>query len=508
MTSKKLSDPVYAEINLATREIQAEGIDRYANFKSPTGETSPRKQDTNVITFPATKDGSSRKCVLVLSLILALVVIGVACGGAYLAFELSQLKATIPLLLNNSAPADELQDSTMMLNHSFIDQLYGDLEVLDEQLHQFRQDLVTMDQQLRQELDVVYHELNAANNKTEQLNTSIMSTLLEIVTITNHSNLDARSMIQVINTSIFTFIQEANNSHNQLGNEISNSSTILLELYQILNQNITSFLSYGKTDRYPASSCAALPPSSPSGYYWVRASDGSAVRVYCDMTRSCGGVTGGWMRVAQLDMTNSSHQCPSGLRQRSDFTTRGCVKNSNAGGCSSVIFQASGISYFRVCGRVIAYQYGTTNAFLHRPNTIDSSYVDGVSLTHGRTSKHHIWTFASALDETVSVGLSSKCPCHLPGGSTGGPPDFVGSDYFCDTGSIGTVMERMLYLNNPLWDGDGCGGQSTCCEFNNPPWFYKQLPLPTTDDIEMRVCRNQEGSDEDVAVEMIEIYVW
>ena len=49
-------------------------------------------------------------------------------------------------------------------------------------------------------------------------------------------------------------------------------------------------------------SCAALPPSSPSGYYWVRASNGSDVRVYCDMTLSCDNITGGWMRVAELNM--------------------------------------------------------------------------------------------------------------------------------------------------------------------------------------------------------------
>ena len=39
-------------------------------------------------------------------------------------------------------------------------------------------------------------------------------------------------------------------------------------------------------------SCSSLPPYFPSGYYWVNASNGSAVRVYCDMTRSCGNVTG------------------------------------------------------------------------------------------------------------------------------------------------------------------------------------------------------------------------
>ena len=81
---------------------------------------------------------------------------------------------------------------------------------------------------------------------------------------------------------------------------------------------------------------AALPPSSPSGYHSVRASNGSAVRVYCDMTRSCGNITGGWMRVAELDMTNSSHQCPSGLTQHTDSNIRTCRRMESSGGCSSV----------------------------------------------------------------------------------------------------------------------------------------------------------------------------
>ena len=53
----------------------------------------------------------------------------------------------------------------------------------------------------------------------------------------------------------------------------------------------------GARDQYasfPLDSCAALPPSFPSGHYWVRTSTGSAVLVYCDPTRLCGGVTGGW----------------------------------------------------------------------------------------------------------------------------------------------------------------------------------------------------------------------
>ena len=50
-------------------------------------------------------------------------------------------------------------------------------------------------------------------------------------------------------------------------------------------------------------------------------------------------------------------------------------------------------------------------------------------------------------------------------------------------------------------------GTSTCCEFNNPPWFCKQLPQPTTDGIELRVRGDTSLSDEDTPLEVIEIYV-
>ncbi len=65
----------------------------------------------------------------------------------------------------------------------------------------------------------------------------------------------------------------------------------------------------------PAASCKELHegyPDAPSGYYWIGQS-GSPASVYCDMTRTCGDLTGGWMRVANIDMTNTSQQCPSGF---------------------------------------------------------------------------------------------------------------------------------------------------------------------------------------------------
>ena len=86
------------------------------------------------------------------------------------------------------------------------------------------------------------------------------------------------------------------------------------------------------------------------------------------------------MRVAELDMTNSSHQCPSGLMQRIYSGKCTCVRIETAGGCSSANnFITPGVKYSNVCGRVIGYQYGSTNAFIGGTSiSADSRYVDGV----------------------------------------------------------------------------------------------------------------------------------
>ncbi len=264
----------------------------------------------------------------------------------------------------------------------------------------------------------------------------------------------------------------------------------------------------GQSQVLPAPSCAAIlfiNSSSSSGYYWVTSSNGSTVRVYCDMTRSCGNITGGWTRVTSLDMRDNSTQCPSGLRENiiDGTTIRTCVNRNTEASCSSDIFSTYNLPYSSVCGQIRAYQFGSTDAFLAQENYIASNYVDGVSITHGNLTQH-IWTFASAFGELSSFSRP-VCPCFTTPGSAP-PPSFVGEDYFCDTGNPGNP-ERIFYSDDPLWDGEGCGGPNMCCSFNNPPWFYRSLPQATTNDIEMRVCRNEVGSIEDIAIEIIDFFV-
>ena len=43
------------------------------------------------------------------------------------------------------------------------------------------------------------------------------------------------------------------------------------------------------------------------------------------------------------------------------------------------------------------------------------------------------------------------------------------------------------------------------CSFTGPPWFYKQLPHRTTDDLEMRVYGTDMNAN--ILVEVAEIYV-
>ena len=307
-------------------------------------------------------------------------------------------------------------------------------------------------------------------------------------------------MEKIIDTAMEEVIANISNSFEQL------LSPIMTELHLLRLP--------GSTPSHPAASCKEikeLSPTAPSGYYWLRGTGDSSVHMYCDMSRSCGGITGGWMRVTKLNMTNSSHTCPAGLKL---LTTpkRLCAMNIDGGGCSSATFNLHGIRYTHVCGKIIGYQQGSTDAFWpyrnNRRLTIDDQYVDGISLTHGRNPRKHIWTFVAALHEVIPVSHRQYlCPCTNIHNPLSIPiPPYVGSDYFCDTGSEG-FFHHIFYPNDPLWDGQGCGRLNTCCSFNNPPWFMKELPSSTSDDIEMRLCADETRSTEDINFETVELYV-
>ncbi len=199
-----------------------------------------------------------------------------------------------------------------------------------------------------------------------------------------------------------------------------------LELREIISEMSGGNLTLG-TFLNPAPSCMLLPEGSSSGNYWIQnAGTGYASLEYCDMSRRCCNSTGGWMRVAHLNMTDSTHHCPTGFRKIA--TPKRTCGRPNIG-CYSTTYAVNGIAYSRVRGKVKAYQYYSPDAFYqyysNRALTIDDVYVDGVSLTHGQNPRKHIWTFANALDEVHSNQL--VCPCSKTDTPyTGVVPPFIG----------------------------------------------------------------------------------
>ena len=239
---------------------------------------------------------------------------------------------------------------------------------------------------------------------------------------------------------------------------------------------------------------------------------------------TCGGTTG-WRRVTYLDMRDTNVSCPSGWQLLDDGSLKTCGRTSERyGTCDSVFFTVPGGPYSQVCGRIRAYQWGLTGAFsgfTSRHKTVDSAYFSGVAIMHGNPLQH-IWTFAAGAHENESS--SSNCPCD----TTYSPiqiPQFVGQDYFCESGYIwpgyshselhhfhfeedtSSLPWNRLHSNDTLWDGEDCYNTSKCCSHHNPPYFTKILNHTTTDDLELRMCLKSSIDYENIQVELVELYV-
>uniref|UniRef100_A0A1X7URK5 Fibrinogen C-terminal domain-containing protein n=2 Tax=Amphimedon queenslandica TaxID=400682 RepID=A0A1X7URK5_AMPQE len=237
-------------------------------------------------------------------------------------------------------------------------------------------------------------------------------------------------------------------------------------------------------------------PLSPSGVYLL-SNTSSTYTAYCNMEELCSS-TGGWTRLAYLDMTDATQNCPSGFRLYQSGGVRACGRTETIASCVSVTFPSNGISYSQICGRVTGYQYGTSFAFVG-PSNINSYYVEGVSITRG-SPRQHVWTLANGLTDSYINIPSTLCPCSTR--STQTVPSFVGNHYFCESGDFAPS----LYTSNPLWDGQGCGSlEATCCAASGTPWFHRDYGNTTTTDyIELRVCGY---TDQDTPVSFYEIFL-
>ena len=210
--------------------------------------------------------------------------------------------------------------------------------------------------------------------------------------------------------------------------------------------------------------------------------------------------------VGSLDMTDTTQQCPDSWKKISS-PRPSCEKKSNAP-CDSLNIPTGGATYQAICGRFRGYQVGSTDGFKKYNDNINTNietyYVDGVTVTYGPPGKRrHVFTYASGFIESIDL---CSCPC----AQGAAPPSFVGSDYYCESGNpiMAVPGAEDVFYSDLLWDGQQCGrNESTCCNSSNLPWFCKKFPTPITEDLEVRICTDEEIDSENVAIEFFELYI-
>ena len=146
-----------------------------------------------------------------------------------------------------------------------------------------------------------------------------------------------------------------------------------------------------------------------------------------------------WVKVGYLNMSDPTQQCPYPW-QTVTSPVASCEKRASVI-CDSVnIITTSGASYEMVCGRFLGYQIGSPDGFYSLTSSLETHYVDGVSITYGSPgNRQHVYTYAAGWNEYRSA---NTCPCAA--GTS--PPAFAGSDYYCESGNNETTWVGTMHV--------------------------------------------------------------
>ena len=300
--------------------------------------------------------------------------------------------------------------------------------------------------------------LQQVQNTQRLMNTKVQNVNVSFTALRNDLS---RSVYSNLTTTREALLNHITNSQAKSQREVSGLTSELVQLLQ---------------DHHVFDSCASVSSSSlpfRSGQYHVHNHDGTYDQPYCNMTLTCGGLTGGWRRVAYLNLSDQENNgCPSGLEYHNSMS---CRRSSSSAGCSPVTYETNGNSYSQVCGTALVHGVGNPGGFIGNRN-IDEIYLDGISLTYGISPRNHLWSYP-----VRSSGDCSNCNRNTP--------RFVGStNYFCFSPQCSSDMV--------------CSGSR--CTANV---FYIKLEDSFTDNLVMRVCRNRNRNHEDILLQHIEIYV-
>jgi len=175
-----------------------------------------------------------------------------------------------------------------------------------------------------------------------------------------------------------------------------------------------------------------------------------------------------------------------------------CRGSGNAAGCYPAYFSNYKADYNSICGKLKGYQEGSTDGFYEHSSSINGPYLEGVSITVG-TPRKHVWSYATGYTK------QSHCPC--ANNNPGNPPFFVKDHYYCESGTAKAPGYGQFLGTDPLWDGNGCLEDDDCCSRLGAPWFYRHFTPTEKGTVEVRICRDQEYSNEATLIEQVELYI-
>ena len=290
-------------------------------------------------------------------------------AAVFSSYEISSLKTKITRIEANLS----ISNSPLYFNES--------VEILQSQVDSITTDIWQLAANIASELALVRRTSNMTLNSLDILD-SITQELSSNLSSTMMSNMELKAMLNGLNDSF-------ESSVNMTKSEFLNKFTVLEYRYHLLTELTDSISAF-------ASSCQDIlmnHNSIPSGYYWLSLANGSRAKVYCEMTMTCNGITGGWMRVAKLNkLTKGSAQCFQNLTWYASNSSQ-CIRNSSVAGCSNIFFPVLNVQYSHICGTIQGYGLNTPDGFRH--SNINGRYVDGISLTYDEPNRKHIWTFAA-----------------------------------------------------------------------------------------------------------------
>ena len=155
-----------------------------------------------------------------------------------------------------------------------------------------------------------------------------------------------------------------------------------------------------------------------------------------------------WYRVAYLNMTDPSQQCPGAWREYNTSGMRACGRPVSDDESCPATFYTIDRQYSMVCGRAIGYQVGSPDG-LHDVSSLNQGYMDGVSITYGDLHLH-IWSYVAGAFENRSDHTLSNCPCTSAPG-VGVQTFLVGSNYYCESGNPSeTSRNPNVYQSDPF----------------------------------------------------------